>query len=84
MPRKAHKTKELDEAHVQVNMSIFVSQEIQNPYTIFSPFWGENILVGLGRKYQSLTNFFSLSSLQPKTHQKCFLSHFLLFSFHPP
>ena len=40
--RKYKKKRELDEAYVQVNMGIFVSQEIQNPHPI------ENILVGSG------------------------------------
>ena len=42
-------------------------------HQVFSPFWGENILVGPGRKYPGLTNFFPLL-LSTNTYQKCFFS----------
>ena len=49
--------------------------------SVFSLIWGENILVGPGRKHPGPINFFFLPSLQSNTHQKCFPSLFFLFFF---
>ena len=35
---------------------------------VFSPFWGENFLVGLGRKHLNPTIFFFHSFSQPNTY----------------
>ena len=60
-------------------MGIFVNQEKMHPHLVFSPFWGENILVGSGTKHSGPTQFFSLPSLKPNTYQKC--SSFFFFFF---
>ena len=64
-------------------MDIFVNQEKINSHSVFSPFWKENILVGLGRKYLGPIIYF-LSSPPNQTHsKKVFLSIFSpKFSIH--
>ena len=64
-------------------MDIFVNQEKINSHSVFSSFWKENILVGLGRKYLGPTIYF-LSSPPNQTHsKKVFLSIFSpKFSIH--
>ena len=44
------KKRQLDKAHVHVHIGIFVNKEKMHPHSVFSPFWGENILVGSRRK----------------------------------
>ena len=61
-------------------LGIFVIYLSNSSHSVFSPFWRENILVGLERKHLGPTNFFSLPFLQPNTHQNFFLP-FSLQSF---
>ena len=78
-PREREKKKQLEE-----NIGIFVNQEKIHPHSVFSPFWRENILVGLGRKHLGTTIYFP-SSLPNQTHtKKVFLPIFSpKFSVHP-
>ena len=50
-------------------MGIFVNQEKIHPHSVFSLFWGENILVGLGRKHPGPTDYF-ISFPSNQTHSK--------------
>ena len=71
-PKKYKKKRELDKAYVQVNMGIFVSQEIQNPHPV------ENILVGSGENTRASPIFSPL--LPPTKHpQKMFSPIFFYF-----
>ena len=63
------------------HMGIFVNQEKMHPHCFFSPFWRENILVGLRRKHLGPTIYFHSFPLN-QTHQKNFLFHFLSEVFH--
>ena len=55
-----------DETHVQVHMSIFVTSihwappPPTPPPSVFSPYWGKNILVGPKRKHPGPPPFISL------------------------
>ena len=58
MPRKSKNKKKNEDgigqiAHVQVHMDIFflLSSLINFFLSVFSPIWGENFLVSLGRKH---------------------------------
>ena len=82
------KKKKLKATHVYMHMGIFVSQEKIYFYSVFSPFWRENILVGTGRKHLNLTIYFSFF-LPDQTHsKKVFLSilslKFSIHSISPP
>ena len=69
---------------LEENMGIFVNQEKIHPYSIFSLFWRENILVGPRRKHLGPTIYFP-SFLPNQTHsKKVFLPIFSSkFSIHP-
>ena len=64
-------------------MGIFVNREKIHPHSVFSLFWGENILVGPGRKHLGPTTYFP-SFLPNQVHfKKVFLPVFSLkFSIH--
>ena len=64
-------------------MGIFIIYLSNSSHSIFSPFWREHF-GRLGEKTLGSHQFFSLPSLQPNTHQKSFISHFLSKIFHPP
>jgi len=67
---------QLDKAHVHMHMGIFCNQEKMQPHSIFSPFWGENILVGSGRKHLGPSFIFLPSHLTKHTLKKKFLHIF--------
>ena len=52
---------------MHVHMGIFVNQEKIHPHSVFSPFWGENILGGPGEKTPKLYHLFSFLPTQPNT-----------------
>ena len=69
-------------------MGIFVNQEKIHPYSIFSPFWGENFLVGPERKHLNPTIYFP-SSPPNETHFKkvffpIFSPKFFIHPISPP
>ena len=78
------KKKKLKATHVYMHMGIFVNQENIHLYSVFSPFWRENILVGTGRKHLNLTIYFSFF-LSNQTHSKkvLFSIFSLKFSIYP-
>ena len=69
-------------------MGIFVNQEKIHPYSVFSPFWRKNFLVGPGRKHLGPTVYFP-SSPSNQTHFKNFFllifsPKFSIFPVSPP
>ena len=77
---KKKKKRQLEEV-VHIHMDIFVNQEKVHSHSVFSPFWGENILIGLGRKYLGPIFYFP-SFLPNQTHsKKVFFFQFFLQSF---
>ena len=69
LAREKKKKRKLEKVHVHMQMVIFVNQKKVHPYSVFSPFWGENILVSPGRKYQGPTIYFPFFLLN-QTHSK--------------
>jgi len=71
-----------------MGMGIFVNQEKIHLHSVFSPFWEENILVGLERKHLGSTIYFP--SLPPnQTHSKknflpIFSPKFFIHPISPP
>ena len=87
LPRKAQKKKkkkkrkELDELPICTCTYVFLS--IKHPPflpSVFSPFWGGNFLVGLGRKHPGPTIYFP-SSYPTKHTPKMFSFSFSLQNF---
>ena len=86
--RGKKKKRQLEEAHVHMHMGIFVNQEKIHPYSVFSPFWGENFLVGTERKHLNPTIYFP-SSPPNETHFKkvffpIFSPKFFIHPISPP
>ena len=73
--KKKKRERELDETYVQVNMGIFVSQEIQNAHPL------ENILVGSGENTRTPPIFSPL--LPPTKHPPKMFSLPFSFVFFP-
>ena len=71
-----------------MHMGIIVNQEKIHPHSVFSSFWGENILVGPGRKCLGPTIYFP-SFLPNQTHSKkvilpIFSPKFSIYPISPP
>ena len=77
--KKKKKSNILDEAHMQVQMGIFVIYSSDFFHLIFSPFLGENFLVDPKRKHPDLTILFP-SPPPNQTPSKIFYSFSLSLS----
>ena len=73
---------------MQVHMGIFVIYLSDSSHSVFSPFWTENILVGLKRKHLNPINFFpspsSNQTLTKKVFLPIFYSKFFIHPISPP
>ena len=78
--KKKKKSNILDEAHMQVQMGIFVIYPSNFLHLIFSSFLGENFLVDPGRKHPDLTILFP-SPPPNQTPSKKFYSFSLSLNF---
>ena len=81
--KKKEKRKEKNGMNLAHATQAFLSIKHANFPPIFSQFWGENFLVGLGRKHSSSKIYFSFSPFNQTHSNEVFLFIFFpKFSFH--